>query len=329
MLFKFTKLNIYVYIAERFQQLNVGNKQAIHQQPEQNYSYNNANKSKALFSGGGGQQKEAEPEDQYEEYEEQEKEYEDGEKTSYTSSTTTPHSRCSRGVSTEELDEEEHVDAAQNNNKTKAVTTTTNRISAQSHSHVTHAPPPRDPSNNSTTTLAEKLNQRERRVVHHSKRFGDGSTESGAGSNTGVGVTSAAPASRYSVLLQLIACGSGMSSSSGAEIKAKSQEARLSNVGTNNKKQRESVDDVVDDDDDAHDHHLQKQKQKKKPLGDNTDDEMMHYCVSENPRLLGNLQSEEKEYFSGSLVESMKANRVAFEAHPVLLKRSNSYNEER
>ncbi|MCI34924.1 protein UPSTREAM OF FLC-like, partial [Trifolium medium] len=51
-------------------------------------------------------------------------------------------------------------------------------------------------------------------------------------------------------------------------------------------------------------------------------------CVSENPRLLGNLQSEEKEYFSGSIVESMKANRVAFQTEPVL-KKSNSYNEER
>ncbi|KAF7135309.1 hypothetical protein RHSIM_Rhsim08G0009300 [Rhododendron simsii] len=45
-------------------------------------------------------------------------------------------------------------------------------------------------------------------------------------------------------------------------------------------------------------------------------------CMSENPRF-GNLQAEEKEYFSGSIVEE----RVQVE--PVGLKRSNSYNEER
>lgn len=45
-------------------------------------------------------------------------------------------------------------------------------------------------------------------------------------------------------------------------------------------------------------------------------------CMSENPRF-GNLQAEEKEYFSGSIVEE----RVQVEA--VGLKRSNSYNDER
>ncbi|KAK4256702.1 hypothetical protein QN277_006392 [Acacia crassicarpa] len=42
--------------------------------------------------------------------------------------------------------------------------------------------------------------------------------------------------------------------------------------------------------------------------------------VPENPRF-GNSQSEEKEYFSGGRVESVKA-------YP-LLNKSNSYNEER
>lgn len=202
---------------------------------------------------GGQQQKESE------EYEE---EYEDGEKTSYTSSTTTPHSRCSRGVSTEE---EQDVQ----NNKTKVVV----------------SPPPC----NCNSSIAEKLNQRERVKLNsnYPKRLGDGSE-------------SAAPSSRYSVLLQLIACGS-----SGAEFKAK-EEARLSNVGT---KRRESVDE-------------KKQKMY-------SEEDTIINCVSENPRmLLGNLQSEDKEYFSGSIVESIKANRVAFEAEPVL-KKSNSYNEER
>jgi len=216
-------VNLKMVIAERFQQHNLSDKQQpIQQHPEQNFTSYRNSKSKVTLNGNC-QQKLESNEDEYEEYEEEL--LGDGEKTSYTSSTTTPHSRCSRGVSTEELDE--------------VVIT------------------------NSTTTLAEKMKQREERRVKDSN----------------YPTTSApAPSSRYSVLLQLIACGS-----SGAEMKAKEQEGRLSNVGTTSKR-RESV--------------------------------------------TGNLQSEEKEYFSGSIVESMKANRVAFQAEPVL-KKSNSYNEER
>ncbi|XP_045824017.1 protein SOSEKI 2 [Trifolium pratense] len=254
--------------SERFQQLNLSDKQGIQQHPEQNFTSYRTSKSKVTTLSGNCQQK-LESEDQYEEYEEEL--LGDGEKTSYTSSTTTPHSRCSRGVSTEELDE---------------VVITNSHNTPQPH-----------PVANSTTTLAEKLKQREERKVNNvisanfPKRLGNESLTS-------------APAtqSRYSVLLQLIACGS-----SGAEMKAKQQgEARLSNVGTTSKR-RESVD----------------EEEKVYSSGDGED-----LCVSENPRLLGNLQSEEKEYFSGSIVESMKANRVAFQTEPVL-KKSNSYNEER
>jgi len=220
----------------------LNDKQPIQQQ---NFTSYRNSKSKVTLSGNC-QQKLESNEDQYEEYEEEL--LGDGEKTSYTSSTTTPHSRCSRGVSTEELDE--------------VVTT------------------------NSTTTLAEKLKQREERRVNNVKDSNYPTTSAPASS------------SRYSVLLQLIACGS-----SGAEMKAKQQEGRLSNVGTTSKR-RESVD------------------EEKVYCGDED------ICVTENPRLMGNLQSEEKEYFSGSIVESMKANRVAFQAEPVL-KKSNSYNEER
>lgn len=230
-----------IWLAGRFQQVNLGDKQP--QQAEQNFisTYKNNSKSKVAVLNGSRCPQQKESEDQYEEYSE---ELLDGEKTSYTSSTTTPHSRCSRGVSTEELDE---------------VVLITNPL-------------------NSNTTLADKLKQREDRRVNYPKRLVEGP----------VSLTSAAP-SRYSVLLQLIACGS-----SGSEFKEKQQETRLSNVGTS--KRRES--NVHEDD---------------------------SICVSENPRLLGNLQSEEKEYFSGSIVESMKANR---QTDPVL-KKSNSYNEER
>ncbi|PHT65715.1 hypothetical protein T459_30140 [Capsicum annuum] len=50
--------------------------------------------------------------------------------------------------------------------------------------------------------------------------------------------------------------------------------------------------------------------------------------MSENPRF-GNLQSAEKEYFSGSIVESMTTEeRTAAQVDPQL-KKSSSYNEER
>jgi hypothetical protein len=243
-------------------------KQGIQQHPEQNFTSYRNSKSKVAATLSGNCQQKLENEDQYEEYEEEL--LGDGEKTSYTSSTTTPHSRCSRGVSTEELDE---------------VVITNSHNTPQPHT-VT----------NSTTTLAEKLKQREERKVNNvinanfPKRLVNESLTSAP----------AAPQSRYSVLLQLIACGS-----SGSEMKAKQQgEARLSNVGTTSKR-RESVD----------------EEEKVYSSGEDL-------CVSENPRLLGNMQSEEKEYFSGSIVESMKANRVAFQTEPVL-KKSNSYNEER
>ncbi|KAG8383490.1 hypothetical protein BUALT_Bualt04G0018700 [Buddleja alternifolia] len=51
---------------------------------------------------------------------------------------------------------------------------------------------------------------------------------------------------------------------------------------------------------------------------------MMIGCMSENPRF-GNLQSEEKEYFSGSIVESI----TTHQRNQPGLKKSSSHNEER
>lgn len=90
--------------------------------------------------------------------------------------------------------------------------------------------------------------------------------------------------SRYSALLQLIACGGGSTGEAAGEYL---KGPRLSDVGT---------------------------KENNKAL---------FWEEMENPILLGNLQTEEKEYFSGSLVDSIKAHR---EGEPVLNK-SNSYNE--
>ncbi|XP_054804485.1 protein SOSEKI 2-like [Prosopis cineraria] len=203
----------------------------------------------------------------FQEYEEQEEYYEDGEKTSNTSSTTTPHSRCSRGVSTGEL-EEDHEPKPHSQIKTVKVT-------------VNHAPPP-SPSP-ATSTLADKLQQKVKikETNNSSKRFEDGLEPS-----------------RSSILLQLIACGSS------AVSKAKNAPCMSNGV-----KKREGNSEIS----------VRKREAVK------VSEEEMIKCMSENPRF-GNLQSEEKEYFSGSLVESRKENRVHSEA---VLKKSNSYNEER
>lgn len=267
--------------SERFQQLQVTNKQAIHQQPEaHNYNYNSKRKA---FSGCSPHTQTREGTEESEDYEEQEEEYEDGEKTSYTSSTTTPHSRCSRGVSTDELlvlDEDHDTKPKPQPHKKEhnINNTTTTKVIITTHDEPNHS--------STITTLADKLNQEAHANVrnNYSKRFEE-ETESGS-----------AP-SRNSVLLQLIACGS-----SGVEFKAKNEPRRASNVGTNKSECVKTTEKVL------------------------CEADMINY-VSENPRF-GYLVSEEKEYFSGSLVESMKANRVGSEVEPVL-KRSNSYNEER
>ncbi|KAG5058330.1 hypothetical protein JHK86_013326 [Glycine max] len=203
--------------SERF---NVSNKQqGIHQQAEAeaeaeaNYNYDS--RSKAL--GVCNKQQQQKEREELEEYEEQEKEYEEGEKTSYTSSTTTPHSRCSRGVSTEELvyDEEE------NKNATK--------VNAEGR-------------NKNKKNKGEKVKRRD----------GEGSVSS-----------------RYSALLQLIACGGGSTGEAAGEYL---KGPRLSDVGT---------------------------KENNKAL---------FWEEMENPILLGNLQTEEKEYFSGSFLDSIKPN---------------------
>lgn len=56
-------------------------------------------------------------------------------------------------------------------------------------------------------------------------------------------------------------------------------------------------------------------------------DEEIHY-MSENPRF-GNPQLEDKEYFSGSIVESIAGNRSVAAATGPGLKKSSSYNEDR
>ncbi|KAL1336662.1 hypothetical protein HN51_031037 [Arachis hypogaea] len=267
--------------SERFQQLHVSS------------SNNNNNKKQAMnpkrksfncspHESHHRQKESIEYEEEYEEQVEEEEEFllveeREEERASYTtSSTATPHSRCSRGVST---DDDHQLLLPQKVSKHKE---------PLEHSH--ESTYPHGSSSSTTTTLAEKLNQEVPNKC--SKRLEE------------KGESAASAPSRNSVLLQLIACGS-----SGADFKANdnnNEPRRVSNAGS-----RSACFERVT----------------KKSVSNSSDEVEMIKYVSENPRF-GNLVSEEKEYFSGSIVESIKANQTGSDVQPVL-KRSNSYNQER
>lgn len=260
---------------ERLQQLHVSNNRQLIQEP------NLHAKRKQLLEPiqQPRQLEETHGTKYYQEYDDEEsqesqEEYEDEEKTSYTSSTT-PHSRCSRGVSTDELEEQ------------------VPRKNPTTESTQHHSPPESTPS-----ILSEKPRQS---TNNSSKRFEDGDP---------VAIESAP--GRNSVLLQLISCGNLTVAKAKNNVPSLKQPAAAVTVnGPNANVVKRSVSDL-------HRGVLYKTAVKV------AEEEMISY-MSENPRF-GNLQSEEKEYFSGSIIESMSENRVVDEP---ALKRSNSYNEER
>ncbi|XP_077213655.1 protein SOSEKI 2-like [Tasmannia lanceolata] len=113
---------------------------------------------------------------------------------------------------------------------------------------------------------------------------------------------------RNSVLMQLIACGAVSNRARSARFVKPSQS--LSGLGNDLVMSRKS-------------NSLHKGVLCKTATKSVGEEEIIY--MSENPRF-GNMQSEEKEYFSGSIVESMSENRVSAEPS---LKKSSSYNEER
>jgi hypothetical protein len=218
---------------------------------------------------------------EFEEYEEGE-EFEDGEKTSYTSytSSTTPQSRCSRGVSTDELEDNEtqQPEIQKNLNESSPPSTISSTDSDKANQ-----------SNNNSKRVVEDGDPVGSQRGNNSKRFEPGNP-----------VANESAPSRNSVLLQLIACGGS------AATKSKSaQSLRQPAV-----KKTDSL-------------HRGVLCKSAAMVGE---EDMIRY-MSENPRF-GNLQAEEKEYFSGSIVESMTLSEDRVVAEPVL-KRSNSFNEER
>ncbi|XP_022740764.1 protein UPSTREAM OF FLC-like [Durio zibethinus] len=260
--------------SERSQQLQISNRVPYFQEPSLQAKQKSPTFTLTRHRGAQEVERRACEEQEFdeEEEEEEEEEYElDEEKTSYTSSTT-PHSRCSKGVSTDELEDQE--------------------TSNQEPQKTISQPAQQDASLLSQSSiLFEKQNESK---ISISKRFEDGDPVA----------TGSAP-SRNSVLRQLIACGNL------AVNKTKNVPTMKQPVVTNN---------VVKKSENLHRVVLSKSAVKVAE-----DDQMINF-MSENPRF-GNLQAEEKEYFSGSIVESMNSeNRIV--AEPVL-KKSNSYNEER
>ncbi|KAK6238027.1 hypothetical protein QUC31_003496 [Theobroma cacao] len=257
--------------SERLQQLQISNRAPHIQEPSIHAKQKSPSFTLTRHRGAQEAERTAYEEQEFDEEEEEEEEYElDEEKTSSTSSTT-PHSRCSRGVSTDELEEQE-----------------TNNQEPQKN---ISEPTQQDSSLLSTSSiLSEKQNPSKNST---SKRFEDGDP-----------VASGSAPSRNSVLLQLIACGNL------AVTKAKNVPTMKQTVPNNVAKKSEN---------------LHRGVLCKSALKVAEDDQIIS-CMSENPRF-GNLQAEEKEYFSGSIVESMSSEKRVV-AEPVL-KKSNSYNEER
>ncbi|KAI3506448.1 hypothetical protein L1887_28807 [Cichorium endivia] len=110
--------------------------------------------------------------------------------------------------------------------------------------------------------------------------------------------------SRNSVLLHLMACGGamGFKGKAGDDHQPPNTTARKSSCSSSS---------------------LHKDVLCKAAVAVGVEDEIC--CMSENPRF-GNLQAEEREYFSGSIVETMTEHRVQVEP---MLNKSSSYKEER
>ncbi|KAI3462049.1 hypothetical protein Pfo_018712 [Paulownia fortunei] len=214
-----------------------------------------------------------------EEEEQEDEDYE--EKTRYTS--------CSRGVSTDEIEEFKQKDA-QKNTPTELTLDTNSLSSPPSTASSTLS----DNSNNEITT-SNNLNDNN----STSQRFEDGDP-----------VANEPMLSRNSMLFSLIACGGSGSFRKTLPLVVKESlppytAARKSGSGSS-----------------LHKGVVCKAAAAKMVV---EEDEMIRY-MSENPRF-GNLQSEEKDYFSGSIVESITTEE-RLGAEPGL-KKSSSYNQER
>lgn len=252
-------MRIFLPFTDKFQQFHVSNRQQMIQEPT-SYNLNSKPRPRAPNEHQECQDQE---DDQVDDYNE-----EDEEKTSYTSSTT-PRSRCSRGVSTDELEDQE----PKNPN-----------------------PSPIPNPNMQSSSCSNNNNT--------SKRIEDGDP------------AASEPSRNSSLLLQIISCGNIAVAKAKRMPSFKQSAANINNNNVVAVKKRDLSDNL----------HKGVVCRSAVKVAEEEDDNMIINYMPENPRF-GNFQSEEKEYFSGSIVEST-ASKDQVEIQPVL-KKSNSYNEER
>ncbi|KAL8475067.1 hypothetical protein ACS0TY_031476 [Phlomoides rotata] len=200
----------------------------------------------------------------------------------------TMHTRCSRGVSTEEIEEEFKHKHSLETLHTRCSRGFSTEETEEELKHK-HSLETNYPSSTTSSTLSDNnLND----YNNSSKILEDGDP-----------VGSEPMLSRNSMLFNLIACGG-----SGSNV-LPPLPPRKSSGGGGSSLHKGVVCRVA-----------------KMAAREEQDNEMMISYMSENPRF-GNLQSEEKEYFSGSIVESI-TNEERLDAHHGL-KKSSSYNQER
>ncbi|KAJ8543689.1 hypothetical protein K7X08_025307 [Anisodus acutangulus] len=160
------------------------------------------------------------------------------------------------------------------------------------------------PPSATSSSLSDKLNNE---ATNTSKRFEDGDP-----------VAAESLLSRNSVLFQLISCGGSVSFRGKSTTTTEPpQHTPPCTVVVGRKSSSSSC---------ANFHKGVLCKAAAKSNVEMNDVEEIKY-MSENPRF-GNLQSEEKEYFSGSIVETMTTEERTAHVDPQL-KKSSSYNEER
>ncbi|XP_043722462.1 protein SOSEKI 2 [Telopea speciosissima] len=250
--------------AERFQQLQVSNKQ---RNPEPNFHP----KRKPVVMPHH-REKEQDLVLDYTREDEVDDEEEDDE----------PYSRCSRGVSTDEIIEEHKTQP-----KTHNIDNNPTELSLDD------ASPP-----STSSTLSEKAHD-----SNNNNNNDNGDPERLREDYSPA--TEPTVGGRNKVLLQLIACGSSVATKG-----LKNTPCLKHQSSTNVRKSS----------------NLHKGVLCKSATKIMEEEETEIKFMSENPRF-GNPQSEEKQYFSGSIVESMTEDRVL----PVesALKKSSSYNQER
>ncbi|PSS36705.1 Protein UPSTREAM OF FLC like [Actinidia chinensis var. chinensis] len=266
---------------EKFQQLQVSNRPQ--QVPDPTFHLKRKSLATKRHSEPDERDKNPYENKDAEENDNQNDDEDDEDETSYIGSMTPQHSRCSRGVSTDD------TELTHNNNQHASTESTLDNDSSPPST------PSSDKANDSNTAASKRFFKETLELLPKFTSnpyllilFEDGNP---------IAAESTARQGN-SVLLQLISCG-GSASFRAKTVQPPCTAARRSGTSLHKGvlcKTAAAAEEVE-----------------------------MIGCMSENPRF-GNLQGEEREYFSGSIVEAMGEER---ERVGPRLKRSSSFNEER